>query len=117
MLARSKGKNICRPLNCHPGAKQSAQGGQSLRTTWRPRYIECDDQDVFSTSDDNTVPVGASVEFYQALIAAKVQAELHIFRHGGNGSGLGAGDAALDMWRLLLEQWMRDQGWLSPVRR
>ena len=69
---------------------------------------------IFSTSDDRVVPVTASVEFYSALHAAGVSAELHIFRHGDHGSGLGTGDATLDLWPTLLESWLRDQGWLTP---
>ncbi len=65
---------------------------------------------IYSTTDDRTVPISASVDFYNALIAAGVPAELHIFRHGSHGSGMGAGIAALDLWPVLLEQWMRDQG-------
>jgi acetyl esterase/lipase len=68
---------------------------------------------IYSTSDDEAVPVSASVDFYTALSAAGVPAELHLFRHGGHGSGLGGGDAALDVWPTLLEQWLRDQGLLS----
>ena len=70
---------------------------------------------LYSTTDDRTVPVHASVDFYNALIAAQVPAELHIFRHGSHGSGMGAGSAALDQWPGLLEQWMRDQGLLTPI--
>jgi acetyl esterase/lipase len=72
---------------------------------------------IYSTSDDQTVPISASVEFYNALIAAGVPAEMHIFRHGGHGSGLGAGSASLDLWPVLLEQWMREQGLLTPVAK
>jgi acetyl esterase/lipase len=72
---------------------------------------------IYSTSDDRTVPISASVEFYNALIAAGVPAEMHIFRHGAHGSGMGAGVAALDQWPVLLAQWMRDQGLLTPVRK
>jgi acetyl esterase/lipase len=70
---------------------------------------------IYSTTDDETVPISASVDFYNALIAASVAAELHIFRHGDHGSGLGAGSAALDLWPVLLEQWLRDQGLLTPL--
>jgi acetyl esterase/lipase len=70
---------------------------------------------IYSTSDDQTVPISASVAFYNALIAAGVPAELHIFRHGDHGSGMGAGSAALDLWPVLLEQWLRDQGLLTPA--
>ena len=69
---------------------------------------------IFSTSDDKTVPVSASVEFYAALTAAGAPAELHLFQRGNHGSGLGSGDAALDAWPALLEQWLRDQGLLTP---
>jgi acetyl esterase/lipase len=69
---------------------------------------------LYSTTDDRTVPVSASVEFYKALIEAGVPAEMHIFRQGAHGSGLGAGNAALDLWPVLLETWMREQGLLTP---
>ena len=68
---------------------------------------------IYSTTDDTLVPVEASVEFYSALLRAGVPAEMHLFRHGAHGSGLGKGDAALDMWPTLLEVWLRAQGWLT----
>lgn len=71
---------------------------------------------LYSTTDDRTVPVTASLDFYNALIRAGVPAEMHIFRHGEHGSGLGQGDAALDRWPTLLEQWLQDQGLLTPAR-
>jgi acetyl esterase/lipase len=70
---------------------------------------------IYSTTDDGTVPISASVDFYHALIGAGVPAELHIFRTGEHGTGMGAGIAALDLWPVLLEQWLRDQGLLTPV--
>ena len=72
---------------------------------------------IYSTTDDRTVPISASINFYNALLAAGVPVELHIFRHGEHGSGLGAGIAALDLWPILLEQWMRDQGLLTPIAK
>jgi dipeptidyl aminopeptidase/acylaminoacyl peptidase len=67
---------------------------------------------IYATTDDKTVPVTASVDFYSALIKAGVPAEVHLFRHGGHGSGLGDGDPALEMWPALLENWLRTQGYL-----
>lgn len=67
---------------------------------------------LYSTTDDALVPVQASVDFYSALLKAGVPAEMHLFRHGGHGSGLGKGDSALDFWPTLLESWLRGQGWL-----
>ncbi|MGH9685553.1 MAG: alpha/beta hydrolase [Candidatus Acidiferrales bacterium] len=69
---------------------------------------------LYATSDDALVPVQSSVDFYSALIKAGVTAEMHLFRHGAHGSGLGKGDPALDKWPALLESWLRSQGWLTP---
>ena len=70
---------------------------------------------IFATTDDEVVPVRASTEFYAAMQHAGAPVEMHLFRHGGHGAGLGSGDPALDLWPLLLEQWLRAQGLLSPV--
>jgi acetyl esterase/lipase len=69
---------------------------------------------IYHTTDDETVPVEASVAYYRALSAAGVSAEMHVFANGRHGSGLGLGDASLDLWPTLLEAWMRARGWLTP---
>jgi acetyl esterase/lipase len=73
---------------------------------------------IFSTSDDAIVPVAASVAYYTALQKAGVPVELHIFKHGAHGSGLGGADDALNMWPLLLDHWLRGLGLLTkPASR
>jgi acetyl esterase/lipase len=69
---------------------------------------------IYHTTDDELVPVDASVTFYRALNAAGVPVEMHIFASGRHGSGLGLGDAALDAWPGLLEAWLRGRGLLPP---
>jgi acetyl esterase/lipase len=69
---------------------------------------------IYMTTDDELVPVDASVTFYRALSKAGVPTEMHIFASGRHGSGLGLGDAALDAWPGLLEAWMRGRGLLPP---
>ena len=69
---------------------------------------------LYHTTDDELVPVDASVTFYRTLRAAGVPAEMHIFAKGKHGSGLGLGDAALDLWPILLEAWLRGRGLLTP---
>ncbi len=69
---------------------------------------------IYHTTDDELVPVDASVTFYRALNAAGVAAEMHIFMTGRHGSGLGLGNAALDAWPGLLEAWLRGRGLLPP---
>jgi acetyl esterase/lipase len=68
----------------------------------------------FHTSNDETVPVEQGLRFYEALVKAGVPAEAHIFAKGPHGTGLGMGDAALDQWPNLLENWLRAQGLLTP---
>lgn len=68
---------------------------------------------VYITSDDKTVDVQAAIDYFEALRAAKVPVEFHSFAHGAHGSGLGSGDPALDMWPMLLDGWLRGQGFLG----
>lgn len=69
---------------------------------------------IYATSDDDIVPVvQASVDFYDALVAAGVPVEMHLFEHGRHGSGLGLGSPSLDLWPVLLEQWLRGRGLLT----
>jgi acetyl esterase/lipase len=72
---------------------------------------------IYHTTDDAVVPVETSVAFYSALLNAGVPVEMHLFRHGAHGTGLGTGDEALDLWPELLEMWMRGQGWLTATHQ
>ncbi len=69
---------------------------------------------LYHTTDDELVPVEASMKYYRALRAAGVPAEMHLFGHGRHGSGLGLGDASLDLWPALLESWLRNRRLLAP---
>ncbi|WP_263353947.1 alpha/beta hydrolase [Acidicapsa acidisoli] len=69
---------------------------------------------IYHTTDDATVPVEQALSFYEALLKAGVSGEIHIFAHGSHGSGLGSGNATLDQWPNLLENWLRDRGLLTP---
>jgi acetyl esterase/lipase len=69
---------------------------------------------IYHTTDDQTVPVEQALSFYEALIKAGASGEMHIFARGAHGSGLGSGNASLDQWPNLLENWLRDRGLLSP---
>ena len=70
---------------------------------------------IFSTTDDNTVPVMNSVLMYSALVAAKVPVEMHLFQHGPHGSGLAPGFPDLKGWPDLLATWMRARGLMAPA--
>jgi acetyl esterase/lipase len=70
---------------------------------------------LFSTTNDETVPVMNSVLFYEALVHAGVPAELHIFEQGHHGSGLAQDNPQLRMWPVLLQNWLHLHGWMESA--
>jgi acetyl esterase/lipase len=68
---------------------------------------------LFTTSDDKVVPVQNSVMFYDALVKAGVDAEMHIFQHGPHGVGLARDMPELSTWPDLLANWLRARGLLQ----
>lgn len=89
---------------------------EALRTAFSPDlFVTAQTPPAFwyHTFNDRTVPVEQGLRFYEALVKAGVPAEAHVFRNGGHGSGLGKGDAALDIWPDLLETWLRAQELLT----
>jgi acetyl esterase/lipase len=89
---------------------------EELRSAYSPDLFvtkETPPTFLYHTFADQTVPVEQSLRFYHALVKAGVPAEAHIFANGPHGTGLGKGDAALDQWPNLLENWLRAQGLLT----
>jgi acetyl esterase/lipase len=93
---------------CSPQGLASLLPTTAVRPDTPPTFI-------FQTTDDTVVPVGGVVRFYQALVAQKVPAELHVFETGAHGAGLGGATPALSRWPELLDEWLRQRG-LLPVR-
>ena len=65
---------------------------------------------IYQTNMDRTVPAENAVSYYLALRKAGVPAEMHIFKNGPHGTGLGMTDPALSEWPKLLANWMRVSG-------
>lgn len=68
---------------------------------------------IYQTTADTTVPAENAVAYYLALRKANVAAEMHIFKEGRHGTGLGLGDPALSVWPTLLANWLRVSGLLK----
>ena len=66
---------------------------------------------LFHTTEDKTVPVENSVQFYTALRKAGVPAELHIYLQGAHGVGLAPNDPVLHTWPDRLADWLKAQGY------
>jgi acetyl esterase/lipase len=89
---------------------------EALRTAYSPDLFVTKDTPptfMYHTFTDQTVPVEQTLRFYDALVKAGVDSELHIFANGPHGTGLGKGDPALDQWPSLLENWLRAKGLLT----
>ena len=60
--------------------------------------------------DDDAVPVGNSLQFYQGLLRAGVPAEMHLFPHGGHGFGVrGTHGLTTAAWPRLALDWIATQ--------
>ena len=68
---------------------------------------------IYQTNADTTTPAENAVSYYLALRKAGVAGELHIFKDGRHGSGLGMTDQALSEWPKLLTNWLRVSGLLK----
>lgn len=60
---------------------------------------------IFAAADDPTTPPGHGIALFQSLIAAGASAELHLFRDGGHGWGLGRPDQVISQWPGLFAHW------------
>jgi acetyl esterase/lipase len=67
---------------------------------------------IYHTNADTVVPAENAVAYYLALRHAGVPAEMHIFKDGPHGTGLGMQDRALAEWPRLLANWLRASGFL-----
>jgi acetyl esterase/lipase len=70
-----------------------------------------------ASGTDRAVPAENSLTFYQALRAAGVPAELHLYERGEHGFGLGKKDPVLSSWPDLLKGWMEMHGFLGAAAK
>jgi acetyl esterase/lipase len=68
---------------------------------------------IYHTNADTVVPVENAVAYFLALRKAGVPAEMHVFKDGPHGTGLGMLDPALAEWPLLLANWLKASGFLK----
>lgn len=87
------------PPQCYKDYRQACTPQAHAGAKTSPTFI-------YGTSDDAVVSVPAITAFYDTLLKAGVPEEMHLFAHGAHGRGLGGGDASLDAWPVLLENWL-----------
>lgn len=69
---------------------------------------------LFATTNDPTVPVANTLDFYRALVQNHVHAELHLFDYSRHGCGLCGDIPSLSVWPALLRTWLIDHSYLPP---
>ena len=62
---------------------------------------------IFAAADDPTTPPGHGILLFEKLVAAGASAELHMFRDGGHGWGLGRPEQVISQWPALFVNWAR----------
>jgi acetyl esterase/lipase len=95
-------------LGPHPTADQIAtySGELQVHAETPPCFI------VFARDDPAVPPIGNGLAFYEALIAAKIPAELHAFQEGSHGFGIaGAAGKPASAWPDLFLKWGAAHGW------
>jgi acetyl esterase/lipase len=106
----------------HPGSRRNLIGAEAepelVRLMSNETQVSRETPPTFlvHSTDDKAVPVENSLLFYEALKRNGVQAEMHVFEHGGHGFGLAPRDPVLSAWTTICEAWMRRHGWLTPMR-
>ncbi|WP_343524189.1 alpha/beta hydrolase [Pedobacter sp.] len=66
-------------------------------------------------ADDEVIPVKNSLQFFDALLKAKVKSEMHILQTGGHGFGLYDAENK-DSWFISCYEWMRKNGFVPADR-
>ncbi|HEY5979174.1 MAG TPA: alpha/beta hydrolase [Microlunatus sp.] len=69
---------------------------------------------LWSTADDEAVPVGNTLRYAKALTEHSVPTELHLLPHGRHGLGLAPGVPEVAGWSRLCAQWLHRGGWAEP---
>jgi acetyl esterase/lipase len=70
---------------------------------------------IVHATDDKTVPVENSLNYYLALKQNQVPVEMHIYENGGHGFGLGV-QGTNNNWPLACEKWLTANGFI-PVTK
>ena len=92
--------------NADPALARSLSSETQVTASTPPAFL-------YHTTADTVVPVENTVAYFLALRKAGVPAEMHVFRNGPHGTGLGQQDPALAEWPRLLAAWLRVSGFLK----
>ncbi len=107
------------PAITHPGSRDSLIGphpSQVMITRFSSQLRVTDATPptfIVHASNDGTVPVQNSIEYYLALKKHGVAGELHIYETGHHGFGLGKDGGTEAQWPEACKRWLRARGMIS----
>ena len=100
----------------HAGSRQRLLGSTPsdalLQQYSMQLHVRADTPPTFllHAADDDAVPVGNSLQFYDSLRSAGISSEMHLFPHGGHGFGTrGTAGLTTAAWPQLALSWMASQ--------
>jgi acetyl esterase/lipase len=105
----------------HPGSRRNLLGPDTTKTMIEKYSNELQVSAgmphtfIVHALNDSTVKVQNSLLFYNALIAARANASLHVFPQGGHGIRLDDNPGSTDLWMNLLELWMKEMDLVTPI--
>lgn len=100
--------------NCHKGSRENLLGKQPSEEMIKLYSNEAQVTEntppafIMHSSDDKTVPVANSVNYYMELVKHNVPASLHIYPIGGHGWGFRDNFTYKRQWTGELEKWLRE---------
>jgi dipeptidyl aminopeptidase/acylaminoacyl peptidase len=106
----------------HEGSKHNLLGTNPppdlVEKTSSERQVTKDSPPCFiwSTDEDETVPIENTLEFADALRKAGVPFELHVYQRGGHGQGLGSQEYDPGKWLPWVgecSRWLKEYGFLN----
>ena len=89
-----------------PGLVQALSLEKHARADAPPFFIA-------ATMADKSVPVQNSLTLYDALVDARVPAEMHVYAQGSHGDSLDPQYGPTALWPQRMIEWMRFNGWLA----
>jgi acetyl esterase/lipase len=92
--------------NGDPDLEQKLSNASAVKPNSPPAFL-------FSTTDDQTVPVLNSVQFYLAYVEKNLPVEMYLAEHGPHGVGLATNRPGAEAWPSLLASWMTRHGWMK----
>jgi endo-1,4-beta-xylanase len=104
-------------LDAHPDFLGIIYPGQPPQTraadwmppeTFPPSFLLCASNDSQAVAGPNGLP-----KLYDALHAARIPVELHIFEEGSHGFGVRQWDYSVSTWPNLFRAWLNDRGYLK----